>query len=63
MTLGAESLASYYSVNFALQQHHGYNLDTIENMVPWERDIYVGMVANYVREENEKIRLRNKGII
>jgi len=32
-------------------------------MVPWERDIYVGMVANYIREENEKIRLRNKGII
>lgn len=32
-------------------------------MIPWERDLYVGMVANHVREENEKIRLRNKGII
>lgn len=46
-----------------MQQHHGYNLETIENMIPWERDLYVGMVANHVREENEKIRLRNKGII
>ena len=25
-------------------------------MMPWERDIYVGMLINYIKEENEKIK-------
>lgn len=25
-------------------------------MIPWERDIYVNMLANYIKEENEKRR-------
>jgi hypothetical protein len=35
-------------------QHHKYSLTEIENMLPWERDIYVQMLANYIKEENEK---------
>jgi hypothetical protein len=35
-------------------QHHKYSLTEIENMIPWERDIYVQMLANYIKEENEK---------
>jgi hypothetical protein len=25
-------------------------------MLPWERDIYVGMLINYIEEENQKIK-------
>ena len=35
-------------------QHHKYSLTEIENMMPWERDIYVDMLITYIKEENEK---------
>ena len=35
-------------------QHHKYSLSDIENMMPWEREIYVDMLITYIKEENEK---------
>ena len=35
-------------------QHHKYSITEIENMLPWERGIYVDMLINYIKEENEK---------
>jgi hypothetical protein len=37
-------------------QHHKYRLEEIENMIPWERDIYVTMLINYIKEENDRKR-------
>jgi hypothetical protein len=37
-------------------QHHKYSLAELENMLPWERDIYVNMLMRYLEEENEKIK-------
>jgi hypothetical protein len=37
--------------------HHKYNLNEIENMIPWERDIYVGMLSNHLKEQEEKLKL------
>ena len=37
-------------------QHHKYSITEIENMIPWERDIYVSLLVNYIKEENEKRR-------
>jgi len=42
-----------------LIQHHKYSLAEIENMLPWEREIYVSMLIQYIEEENEKIKQRN----
>jgi hypothetical protein len=39
-------------------QHHKYSLSDLENMMPWERDIYVDMLVNYIKEENEKQKQR-----
>ena len=39
-------------------QHHKYSLNEIENMMPWEREIYVDMLINYIKEENEKQKQR-----
>jgi len=47
-------LESYFKLNFALMQHHKYSLTEIENMMPWERDIYLGLLNQYVEEENLK---------
>ena len=51
-----QNLESYYKVNFALIQHHKYSLTEIENMMPWEREIYLTLLNQYVEEENEKAR-------
>lgn len=37
-------------------QHHKYNLSDIENMLPWEKSVYVTMLVNFVKEENEKLQ-------
>ena len=40
-------------------QHHNYSLSDLENMLPWEREIYVDMLITYIKEENEKIKREN----
>ena len=39
-------------------QHHKYSLTELENMLPWERDIYITMLIQYIEKENQKIRER-----
>jgi hypothetical protein len=38
-----------------MMQHHKYSLTELENMMPWEREIYVGLLMEYIKEENERI--------
>ena len=51
-----DSLLNHYKTNFALMQHHKYSLTELENMMPWEREVYVSMLVQYIKEENDKIR-------
>lgn len=37
-------------------QHHGYSLSELENMLPWERIIYVTLLIDHIKEENEKLK-------
>ena len=53
------NLESYYKVNFALIQHHKYSLTEIENMIPWERDVYVEMLRAHLEEEKLKQQQAN----
>ena len=39
-------------------QHHNYSLSDLEGMMPWEREIYVEMLAQFIKEENEKNKQR-----
>jgi hypothetical protein len=41
-------------------QHHKYSLTEIEAMIPWERDVYVSLLINYIKQENERKRKENK---
>ena len=40
-------------------QHHKYSLTEIENMMPWEREIYMGLLAKWIQDENERIEKEN----
>ena len=39
-----------------MMQHHKYSLTELDNLMPFERDIYVELLVNYIREENDRIR-------
>ncbi len=38
--------------------HHKYSLTELENMMPWEREVYVDMLVTWIKEENEKQKQR-----
>jgi hypothetical protein len=48
------SLESYFKINFAMMQHHKYSLTELENMMPWEREVFVSLLQQHVEEENLK---------
>jgi len=54
-----ESLESYFKTNFALMQHHKYSLTELENMIPWEREIYIVLLQKYLEEEKLKHQQAN----
>ena len=38
-----------------MMQHHKYSLTELENMIPWEREIYIGLLMQYLKEEEERM--------
>ena len=41
-------------------QHHNYSLIELENMIPWEREIYIGLLTNHLDDEKKKIEAENR---
>lgn len=54
MIMGYIDLATYYKLNFSLIQHHKYNLSDIDSMYPFERDIYVELLREYLNKLEEE---------
>ena len=52
-------LENYLRRNFALMQYHKYSLSDIENMIPWERDIYVALLQQHLEDEKLKQQQAN----
>ena len=38
-----------------MMQHHKYSLTELDNMMPWEREIYIGLLMQYLREEEQRL--------
>ena len=55
------NLESYYKTNFALIQHHKYSLTELENMIPWEREVYVSLLQQHIEEENLRVQQQQSG--
>ena len=47
-------LENYFKLNFSLMQYHKYSLTEIENLIPWERDVYVGLLQQHLEDERLK---------
>jgi len=50
------SLMTYYQTNFALIHHHKWQIEYIENLMPWEKDIYITMLVQFLKEEEERLK-------
>lgn len=48
------SLGIYYKTLFSLAQHHKYSISELENILPFERDLYVEMLVDYMKEVEER---------
>jgi hypothetical protein len=47
-------MENYYRLNFSLMQYHKWSLTEIENLIPWERDVYVELLKQHLEEEKMK---------
>jgi len=45
-----------------MMQHHGYSLTELENMMPWEREVYIQLLSDWIEEENKRIQQENTRI-
>ena len=55
------SLSNYYEMIFSMAQHHKYSINEIENLIPYERDLYFQMLVDHIKEQNEKARTAQTG--
>tara|TARA_B100001063_G_scaffold33116_1_gene26423 strand:- start:35 stop:166 length:132 start_codon:yes stop_codon:yes gene_type:complete len=42
-------------------QNHNYSLSDLENMMPWEREVYVALLVNYLKEKEQQMRETQNG--
>ena len=57
--LSHDSLANHYQTNFAMIQHHKWSLTELDTMIPFERQIYVALLQQWIKEENERVSSQN----
>ena len=43
-----------------MMHHHNYSLTELDDMIPWEREIYITLLMNFLEEERERIEEEKK---
>ena len=56
--LGHDRLSNHYKTNFSLMQHHKWSLSDMDSLMPWERYIYVDLLQQFLKEEEQKAKDR-----
>ena len=54
LSLSNENLHGYFSTNFALLHHYKWSLTEVEDMLPWEREIYLSLLMKHLEEEKQR---------
>lgn len=55
MGLSHATLKGYYEIIFSMAQHHKYSINDIENLIPYERDLYVDMLLEYIKQQEQAV--------
>ena len=63
--LSHNNLMAYYKNVFALAQHHKYTISDIENLLPYERDLYLDMLIDFIettkqQQQSQEIKMAKK---
>ena len=45
---------NYYMSNFTMAQFYHYSLSELDDMYPWEREVYMTLLNKHIEEENER---------
>lgn len=53
---GYDDVFNYYKTMFALVQHHKYSLAELENMIPWEKHVYIDLLTEYLKKKEQERR-------
>jgi len=62
--LSVESLKIMYETNYALIESKVFELNEIEEMIPWERRVYIGLHIKNIQEQKERMeQVRKKSKI
>lgn len=56
--MGHDSLINRYKTNFSLMHHYGYNLSDLDNMMPWERFVYLDLLKDFIKQKQQEERDR-----
>ncbi len=40
---------------------HNFSITELDEMMPWEREIYISLVEDYVKKENERMEKQKNG--
>jgi hypothetical protein len=54
VTLSHDNMENFYQMNFVLMHHHKYSLTELENMMPWEREIYIALLKQHLDKINSQ---------
>jgi len=55
---GYDNAVNHYKTNFSLVQHHKYSLTELEAMIPWERYVYIDLLSDFLKKQEQDRRDR-----
>ncbi len=55
------TIDSFFEINFNLIHHHKWSLSDIESMIPFEREVYVKLLANALEKQRLEIQNQQNG--
>ena len=54
-------MVSYYEANFQMMKNHKYSLSEIDNLIPWEKEVYIDMLIEHLKEEKQRQEQEARG--
>ena len=54
--MGYQRLAIYYKTMFSLMNHHKWNLSEVEDLIPWEKQVYVDLLEDWIKQKEQEAK-------
>ena len=55
---GYDDITNYYKTMFSMMQFHKYSLTELENLIPWEKFVYIDLLSDHLKRKEEERRDR-----